>query len=224
MRNTGADHYKQYKSNQVAAERPSDLAIKTLVTNTLEYDPGVSRILTLMMDTKDDDRVAWRGCRAIREIVVKSEEDRLLCYREKIEELLVFYLINFAHVSVVQSNCIRLVGTLAFGNDLFRRKMGEKGVMQCLVNAMTVHGGDETVQLHVCTTITNLSHNSLENRSRFFEQGGVEVLVQLMGAFQQSPKYQRQACWAILTLSGSVCQHIVSPPLFFPPTFQISLA
>ena len=75
--------------------------------------------------------------------------------------------------------------------------------MQCLLNAMDLHATDETVQLHVCTTITNLTHNSLENRSRFHEQGGVEALISLMEKYIESAKFQRQACWAVLTLSGS---------------------
>lgn len=84
----------------------------------------------------------------------------------KIEELLIRGLKRFPADAAVQGHAIRLVGVLAFGNDLFRRKAGEKGVMRCLTAAMGRHGGDESVQLHVCTAITNLAHNSWENRSR----------------------------------------------------------
>ena len=40
------------------------------------------------------------------------------------------------------------------------------GVIQCLIAAMIQHSDDENVNLHVCTAVTNFSHNSWENRSR----------------------------------------------------------
>ena len=107
---------------------------------------------------------------------------------------------------------MRLVGTLAFGNDLFRRKVGEKGGIALILNAMEVHADDETVNLHSCMTLTNLTHNSLENRSRFHELNGVEILIAAMKRFGNNAKYQRQACWATLTLSGSddICKKFVT--------------
>lgn len=75
--------------------------------------------------------------------------------------------------------------------------LGEKGIIKQLV--ATLNGAlceDETVQLHVCTAITNLAHNSLENRSRFFEASGATHLVASMATFGDSAKYQRQASWS----------------------------
>lgn len=61
---------------------------------------------------------------------------------------------------------MRLIGALAFGNDRFRRKAGEQGVMGLITQALEEHAEDETVLLHTSTAITNLTHNSMENRSR----------------------------------------------------------
>lgn len=94
-------------------ERPSDVAIKTLMKACVDADS----VLKIMFDRKEDERIAWRGCRAIFDMVVNNEEIRLLCYKEKIEEILMYYLINYAEISVVQTNGIRLIGSLAFGND-----------------------------------------------------------------------------------------------------------
>ena len=48
-----------------------------------------------------------------------------------------------------------------------RRRTGEKGVIRMVLAAMTKHNdGDESVLLHALTALTNLMHNSLENRSR----------------------------------------------------------
>lgn len=38
---------------------------------------------------------------------------------------------------------------------------------------------------------------------RFYEAGGVPVLLGAMEQFRGSVKYQRQACWAVLTLAAS---------------------
>ena len=101
-------------------------------------------------------------------------------------------------------------------------RLGEKGAVTCLIDAMKNHPDDESVQLHVCTTLTNLAHNSLENRSRFvscymfiemvlinlptvlcmygafqrfIEADGVSNFLKVMTAFDDSAKFQRQASW-----------------------------
>ncbi len=75
--------------------------------------------------------------------------------------------------------------------------------MTAIIAALEEHADDENVLLHACTALTNLLHNSLENRHRFVEGGGIQILVGQMDRYRQSSKIQRQACWAILTLAGS---------------------
>ena len=115
---------------------------------------------------EQDERIVWRGARAMRELILKDETSKQQCVDNRIDELLLDLLVRFSHDPVVQSHCIRLLGAFAFGNDLFRRRAGEKGGMRCLVTAMDIHCMDESVQMHICTAITNFTHNSLENRSR----------------------------------------------------------
>ena len=110
----------------------------------------------------------WRGCRALREQILKNEEDKVLCYDSHMQDWLLNCLRTpqIATSAVAQGHSMRLIGALAFGNDWFRRKAGEKGVMQCVIDAMVNHAQDETVLLHSTTALTNLAHNSMENRSR----------------------------------------------------------
>jgi hypothetical protein len=69
---------------------------------------------------------------------------------------------------------------------------------------METHGVlDEKVLLHCLTSVTNLTHNSQDNRHRFIDAGGVDVLTDVMEASLTNPKVQRQGCWALLTLAGS---------------------
>ena len=75
--------------------------------------------------------------------------------------------------------------------------------MKHLCFALRNHISDETVMLHCATAVTNLTHGSKENRSRFEEVSGIPALIQVMDINQHSAKLQRQCCWAILTLSGS---------------------
>jgi hypothetical protein len=115
-----------------------------------------------------DERVLWRGTRALRELILKDEAAKTICYDSNIDQWLLRSIDMYPDSATVQGHCIRLLGALAFGNDRFRRKSGEKGVMACLTNALSRHGDDETVMLHVSTALTNLTHNSFENRSRYF--------------------------------------------------------
>ena len=114
-----------------------------------------------------DERVLWRGARALRELILKDEAVKAVCYDSCIEDWLVRLIDRYPSSAVVQGHCLRLVGALAFGNDRFRRKAGEKGVMKCITCALERHVDDETVLLHASTAITNLTHNSMENRSRY---------------------------------------------------------
>jgi hypothetical protein len=76
--------------------------------------------------------------------------------------------------------------------------------MRRIAIALQIHAEDESVVMHACTALTNLAHNNSDNRARFLEAGGVEALLAAMEShLETSPKIQRQACWALLTLAGS---------------------
>lgn len=76
--------------------------------------------------------------------------------------------------------------------------------MRRVAIAMQNHSDDESVILHAYTALTNLAHNNADNRARFLEASGVKALFTAMDAhLETSPKIQRQACWAVLTLAGS---------------------
>lgn len=108
----------------------------------------------------------WRGARALRELILKDESVKIACYEANIEVWLTAMINAFSSSATVQGHCMRLIGALAFGNDRFRRKAGEQGIMTAIVHALELHDEDETIMLHVSTAITNLTHNSFENRSR----------------------------------------------------------
>lgn len=119
---------------------------------------------------RQDERVVWRGARALRELILKDETAKTACYDSTVELWLLELINMFADSAVVQGHCMRLIGALAFGNDRFRRKSGERGIMTAITRALEKHADDETVLLHVFTAITNLTHNSMENRSRYRHQ------------------------------------------------------
>ncbi len=110
--------------------------------------------------------MVWRGARALRELILKDESAKAQCYEARIDDWLNRLIALYGTSSVVQGHAMRLVGALAFGNDRYRRKAGEKGIMTAIVAALEAHAEDETVLLHTSTAITNLTHNSMENRMR----------------------------------------------------------
>ncbi len=135
--------------------------------------------------------------------MVHDDANKKICHESHPEVWLVNILAQYPNDNMVQGQVARLIGTLGFGNDNFRRKVGEKDVMKYLCLAMRNHVTDETVLLHSTTAVTNLTHGSRENRSRFEEVGGIPTLVNVMHHNLHSAKLQRQCCWAVLTLSGS---------------------
>mmetsp|Transcript_37952 Transcript_37952/g.65546 ORF Transcript_37952/g.65546 Transcript_37952/m.65546 type:complete len:638 (-) Transcript_37952:139-2052(-) len=186
---------------EVSEER-TDIGIKHMI-NSLADKEGAMGVITAMQDMGDDERVVWRGARALRELILKDETAKATCYDAHIDEWLNRLIAQYPESSVAQSHCMRLVGALAFGNDRYRRKAGERGIMTSVAAALENHSEDENVLLHVTTAITNLTHNSMENRMRFVEIGGVELLISMMVRYKESAKLQRQACWAVLSLCGT---------------------
>lgn len=150
-----------------------------------------------------DERVIWRGSRVLRELILKEDANKNICYDSNIEQWLIISIDRFNQSAIVQGHCMRLIGILAFGNDRFRRKAGERGMMTSILEAFKNHLDDEIVQLHVSTALTNLTHNSMENRSRFIELGGIDLVITMMVTYKDVAKLQRQGCWVILTLSGT---------------------
>jgi Armadillo/beta-catenin-like repeat len=52
------------------------------------------------------------------------------------------------------------------------------------------------------TAITNMAHNSDDNRLLIVRAGGVPLILDAMQAFATAARLQRQACWALLTLAA----------------------
>ncbi len=67
---------------------------------------------------------------------------------------------------ILQSQCIRCIGTLAYGNALVRRRVGENGGIVNIIQAMDYHVEDETLEINATTALTNLFHNHPDNCSR----------------------------------------------------------
>jgi Armadillo/beta-catenin-like repeat len=145
----------------------------------------------------------WRSARALRDVVIQSEVAKQQCLDQSLDEILIVCLKSFPDSGIVQSQCLRLLGALSFGSDLVRRRTGEKGIMRLVCHSMENHSETESILLHATTAITNLTHNSIDNRSRFLEAGGVDLLIGLMDQYKHSAKFQRQATWALLTLCGT---------------------
>jgi hypothetical protein len=125
-----------------------------------------------------DERIIWRALRSLRECILKNEQERMQLLdslssnrsssAHSVDVWILRLLQDYPSSDLVQGQCARLVGTLSFGNDVFRRKVGEKQIFLYFIKAMKefLHNADNTVLLHICTAVTNLTHGSHENRSR----------------------------------------------------------
>jgi hypothetical protein len=97
---------------------------------------------------------------------VKDEVVRQRCVENKCEEALIAGLTAYPSSALVQTQTLRTLGALVFGSDLVRRHCGEKGALRRVVIALQLHSHDEQVVLQACTALTNLCHNSHDNRGR----------------------------------------------------------
>ena len=67
-------------------------------------------------------------------------------------------------------------------------------------------------------------HNSLDNRSRFLDHAGVDLLVRMMDAHKASATIQRQICWTILTLAGRYWLVLTKNPIDNLLTITLALS
>ena len=199
----------QVISNEM--KRSIDNSAKLSVQHTVNLKGGIG-LIALMQENLDNEYILWRAARALRDIVQNKEMKpvdnssnsfKIECVANRADVVALDAMDAKPGVASVQAQCMRLIGCLAYENDFVRRRVGERGGLGKIVRAMDAHTDDETVQLHASTMLTNLMHNSSDNRSRFIEASGVEVLVSVMERLSKSAKVQRQCCWTLLTLAGS---------------------
>lgn len=165
---------------------------------------GVNGILKYMKENIDCEFACWRSARALREVIMKNKEESDMCQQLNAEETLLLAMHDFVEVSVVQAQCLRAIATMCFGNETMKRHCGEKDAIARILQGMAAHISDESVQQYGCTALTNLCHNSRDNRSRFTECAGSKVIIDCLDFWaSKSPNILKQACWAVLTLAAT---------------------
>lgn len=197
-----AEEASVVEEDEKEKKRRLDRTAKVLVEQAIDHI-GPSGLLRLMRDHLSDECITWRGARAVRELVMRDTEVRTRMVNERSQDVIVAGLRAFPASPLVQGQGLRTIGTLAFGNDLVRRHVGEKGGIKALCKAMVGHADDESVVLYACMALANLTHNSLENRSRLLEASGLSALITVMERHKSSAKIQRHACSALLTIAGA---------------------
>lgn len=191
---------------------------------------GHQGLLTLWKAFPNEDHLVWRIARATREQILGSNDAKTYVLSNGIIETslqsLMFYT-NFKSnsatemrekaVVVTQSQIIRLLGALTYKNDISRRKYGELGIMSVLCDIIQQSKDaqdsqqssgleNDRIQLltYVFTLLTNLCHNSYENRCRFMEADGTYTLSSTMEVYLQvSTVVLRQILCFLVTLAGN---------------------
>lgn len=59
----------------------------------------------------------WRSVRSLREEMVKETECLNYCLRNRLDKWLLLCMSHYPTSAMVQSQCLRALATLAFGND-----------------------------------------------------------------------------------------------------------
>lgn len=141
--------------SDVEAKFKVDFASKSL---------GHQGVLELWKKFSTIEFICWRSAREMRNFVVKSDEAKKFCIEKKLEELLLQSLIEFPSSQMCQSQCLRLLGTLVYQNDVMRRKCGERGVVPLTCAVLDEHANDEQVSRSIVIWWSDLA---AEERSAF---------------------------------------------------------
>ena len=191
------------KNDLLERKRKMDADAKLRIQQATEHG-GAVNVIKVVYENMHCENTCWRGARAIRDLIIKDDNIKMLCLEAKGDELMLAGLMAFPNSAITQAQCLRGLATFCFGNDLVRRHCGESGSLKRIVIALETHSDDPSVVHHACTALTNLTHNNVDNRMRFQEAGGIEALVYAIGQhWKDSAKITRQGFWAILTLAGT---------------------
>lgn len=195
-------------NKEAADEANRDQSAKSRVELTVENDGGLGLYDIIVHEyMKNNVYLMWRSVRALREVLIKEKQFHDYLVEHRFDKVLLLCMAEYPDSAVLQAQCLRVLAALAYGNDKMRRYLGEMGTIGVVLTAMEKFNSDqqddEVLQLHACTTLTNMFHNSLENRARFAEAGGVDILLGMMDLYKYNSKYQRQALWAMLTLAAT---------------------
>lgn len=192
----------RYASVEAQVRRDADKGAKLLVKHTAGTG-GVLSLAQLFCEKWLDQDVVWRCARALRPLVSPDNNAQLCDLGLDVAAVDALNHHGGQGLAMPQSQVMQLLGALAYGSDLCRRRAGERGALTAIVAALTELADDEACVLHGLTAVTNLSHNSNDNRHRFLDAGGMAALVHAADEHIASVKVQRQACWALLTLAGA---------------------
>lgn len=187
---------------QAQVRRDADKGAKLLVKHTADSG-GMLALAQLFCEKWVDQDVVWRCARALRPLVTPDNNAQLCHLGVDIAAVDALQHHGGEGLAMPQSQVMQLLGALAYGSDLCRRRAGERGALAAIAAALSELADDEACVLHGLTAITNLSHNSNDNRHRFLDTGGMSALVHAADEHISSVKVQRQACWALLTLAGA---------------------
>ena len=110
------------KEEKVLTEK-RDAQAKLLIQQTFQ-DRGSAGLLGLFRDKKSNEHIIWRTARLLRELIHqdKSQSLRNECISDHVDENALQAMETFSDSEILQGQCIRLLGSLSYGNDLVRRR------------------------------------------------------------------------------------------------------
>ena len=85
-------------------------------------EKGMEGLLEMLQSNLLDEYIVWRAARALRDLVHSDEALRADCVAQLGDETILAGMDTFPESAVVQAQCIRLLGSLSYGNDSVRKR------------------------------------------------------------------------------------------------------
>ena len=98
-----------------------DLAAKQEVSHNILMG-GHLALVKLLKENMTNEFVLWRSVRALRDLAHQDEQVRDDCVSSRADEIMLQIMDAYPQSAIVQAQCIRLLGSLSYGNDLVRRR------------------------------------------------------------------------------------------------------
>lgn len=96
---------------------------------------------------------------------------------------------------------ISVLGNLAFSNPDNRARISQI-CLDDVLRSMSSYRSNADLQCHGMLALTNLAHENDPNKRLISSRGGVSTVLDAMESHLGEEKVQRQACWALLTISA----------------------
>lgn len=197
------DAMKRHADNEALVDQALR-AITELARYHSENVPSIrSTVTEMLFKYMCNPVIVVEGCKAITVLSDRAAFDFELADIQRISEVVVVVMQRFLKSEAVIQHVSQTTATLAGQHQRNRECLGDKGICDTLVKALSEHSRDAAIVMSLCQAVTNVSLRDNKNCLKFMAGGVNAVLFECIECHAANPALIEQMLLTVHTLSKS---------------------